>query len=1002
MLHSSQLSAELVSASGARLPLQPSLININEFLPQDLHNLRRAVRTAAKERGFHTFIRNGAVFIKKKKEDTSPAPLSLIPHCYLEHSQAAAMLELEGLRVCHLNVNSLRAHIERVRLFLESHPPFKVIAISETKLCPLIDDDFVSLEGYRLFRRDRNTRGGGVAFFINNCFRVTVLASSSHVWTKRPGFPEYLFCEISCHGVFPVFVAVVYRPPHAPFFQGNDFISSLQGFLQDYSSKVILGDFNADQLPVSYWKTEAPFVDAHDLITATIQAVLPRPSVSKDFTYRDFAALDLDVLLSQLAGSEWSVFDGLSSPDEMTACLGGNLGVAMDAAVPLKTVRESSKRKPWFTDEIIALVVERDRLYRVYKRTHSRQALLIYRTARDHAHREVEVARQLFFQRRLEPPSDPSLIWKELRRLGVVTGDDSRPDFDPDVLNRCFTGVSFDETELSLDGFLNSAELGAIPPAVGFSFRPVTADGVQKAVRHFSTEAKGTDGVPRSVVVAALPILTPHLVMLFNISFARSCFPSECRRSLIIALGKVKNPVSPNDFRLIALLCFLSKVLEKLASQQISGFLAERFILDSLQTGFRPFNGTQTALWKLTDDIRTGIDRRQLTMLLLFDFSKAFVSVCHVLLLRMLLGYGSSASSVRWLASYLGGHSQATLGGASDCSSFCHLNRGVPQGSVLGPLLFLLFINDVGVNVGPGVRHLIYADDLQIYLTFPREELEDATRRMSNAANRAIDWANANRLKLNVAKTKAIIFGFNVFVNDVYSLPDLSVSVGGSAIPFDTSVRSLRVVLDNKLSWKGHVAYVTQRVHSVMYRLRFFRASTTLGLRKHLIQALVFPLIDYCCLVYDGLSGVLATVIQRLINMTVRYIFGARRDEHITPYRLRLRWTTCEVRRTYFLACLTYKILRFGQPVYLADFFVASRAVRPVRGEVTPLMIKPFRTEAMRSSFHVSAAYLGNSIPSAVRDLPTLSSFRQTFHFTSGSSIIYKKYLLTRSPRKKN
>ncbi|XP_015118091.1 uncharacterized protein LOC107041835 [Diachasma alloeum] len=635
--------------------------------------------------------------------------------------------------------------------------------------------------------------------------------------------------------------------------------------------RIIAPRFNADQLSMSNPDaalTEAPFVDDHDLITATIQAVLPRPSVSKDFIYRDFAALDLDVLLSQRSRSDWSVFDGLSSPDEMTACLGGNLGVAMDAAVPLKTVRKSSKRKPWFTDGIIALVAKRDRLYRMYKRTHSRQALLTYRTARDRAHREVEAARQLFFQRRLEPLSDPSLIWKELRRLGVVTGNDSTPDFDPDVLNCCFAGVSFDETEPSLDGFLASAELGAIPPAVGFSFRPVTADKVQKAVRHFSTEAKGTDGVPRSVVVAALPILTPYLVMLFHISFARSCFPSEWRRSLIVALGKVKNPVSPNDFRPIALLCFLSKVLEKLASQQISGFLAERFILDSLQTGSRPFSGMQTALLKLTD-IRTGIDRQQLTMLLLFDFSKAFDCVCHVLPLRKLLGYGFSASSVRWLASYLGGRSQATLGWASGSLSFCHLNRGVPQGFVLGPLLFLLFINDAGVNLGPGVRHLIYADDLQIYLTFPREEIEDAIRRMSNAANRVTDWANANRLKLNVAKTKVIIFGSNVFVNDVYSLPGLSVNVGGSAILFDTSVRSLGVVLDNKLSWKGHVAHVTQRVHSVMYRLRFFKASTTLGLRKHLIQALVFSLIDYCRLVYDGLSGVLATMIQRLINMTL-------------------------------------------------------------------------------------------------------------------------------------
>lgn len=135
-------------------------------------------------------------------------------------------MALEGLRVCHLNVNSLRAHIERVRLFLESQPPFHVIAMSETKLGASVDD-VVTLEGYRLFRRDRNTRGGGVALFINNCFRVKILASSTHIWTAKPGLLEFLFCEIARHGVLPIFVAVVYRPPEAPFPEGSDFLPLL-------------------------------------------------------------------------------------------------------------------------------------------------------------------------------------------------------------------------------------------------------------------------------------------------------------------------------------------------------------------------------------------------------------------------------------------------------------------------------------------------------------------------------------------------------------------------------------------------------------------------------------------------------------------------------------------------------------------------------------------------------------------------------------------------------
>lgn len=196
--------------------------------------------------------------------------------------------------------------------------------------------------------------------------------------------------------------------------------------------------------------------------------------------------------------------------------------------------------------------------------------------------------------------------------------------------------------------------------------------------------------------------------------------------------------------------------------------------------------------------------------------------------------------------------------------------------------------------------------------------------RMSRVANCIMDWAVRNHLTLIVAKTKAIILGTKFYVNDIYSLPNLSVNVGGSLVPFESSVRSLDVVFDNKLTWKKHVDGIAKRVHSVMYRLRFFRASTTFALRKHLVESLVFRLVDYCCLVYGGMCDEFSVRIQRLINMGIRYIFGVRRDDHVTRYREQLCWMSCETRRTYFLAFLTYRILKLGEPGYLAGYFVAS------------------------------------------------------------------------------
>lgn len=133
------------------------------------------------------------------------------------------MLNSECLRVCHLNVNSLRAHIERVRHFLEPRPPFHVIAMSETKFCPLIDDDVGSFEDYRLFRRDRNTRGGGVGLFFSDIFKTKMLATSAVEWIGKPGLPEFIFSELTIPGIFPIFTATIYRPPHSPFLAGRIF-----------------------------------------------------------------------------------------------------------------------------------------------------------------------------------------------------------------------------------------------------------------------------------------------------------------------------------------------------------------------------------------------------------------------------------------------------------------------------------------------------------------------------------------------------------------------------------------------------------------------------------------------------------------------------------------------------------------------------------------------------------------------------------------------------------
>ena len=841
------------------------------------------------------------------------------------------------------------------------------------------------------------------------------------VWNGKPGLPEFLFCEVVPKRASPIFFGVVYRPPYAPFVKGTDLFPSLRDLISNY--KVIFGDFNPDQLyssedaklirsfitenslfsvpfgathhtkssdtwldlclvdaldtVLTYWKTDCPFIAGHDLIMATLDIHIPTPQIS-EYTYRDFKSVDSTALNDYLQTCDWTAFndDDLSLEGGLQ-CIYTNLNAALDVFAPRKVCGFKKGRHPWFTAHHRRLLAESDRLYRRYRRSRLESELYDYRAARDLAHEQIEIARLDFYWHRLSGLTDPALIWKELRHLGVASSPSSdSSNFSAEDLNAHFASVSFDAAAPSLSHFLDALE-GR--DAVGcFDFVEVSPTDVLRAIRRSDSQAVGVDGLPLSFITAAAPSVVGFICRVFNESLSSSTFPDRWKQSVVIALNKVPTPGCLGDFRPISLLCFLSKVLERLVHEQMASFVESRGLLDEFQSGFRPGYSTETAMIKLTDDIRLGRDRRLLTALVLFDFSKAFDSVCHLKLLQKLDNLGFSPRVLKWVASYLGGRSQAvrSSGSLASLTSFRPLNKGVPQGSVLGPLLFILFINDISEGLGSGVRHIVYADDLQVYVQGEFADINSTLHRLSAAAERVSYWAERNGLSVNLSKTKAIVFGTAVLVNRFNDHGLQSLSVGGVDIPFVSSVRSLGIVLDSKLDWKQHVAYICKRANALFYRLNFFRRSTDFRLRKHLAQALLFPLVDYCSLVYCDLSKEQDLIIQRVLNRGVRYVCGVSKFDHVTPHRRNLGWLTALGRRNYFAACMLYRLLNTGIPSYLARFFIIGNRGRPTRGELRTLVVPAFRTESLRKSFHVSTTYLWNSLPAHLLATSSFPTFK--------------------------
>ena len=275
-------------------------------------------------------------------------------------------------------------------------------------------------------------------------------------------------------------------------------------------------------------------------------------------------------------------------------------------------------------------------------------------------------------------------LWTEMRNLGLLPKATSDlHGFSPDVLNKHFAKVSCSSSE-NLQDALTVIEGSSTD---GFSFSSVALYDVVLAVSYFSSQARGEDDIPQSVIAKALPTIGPLLVKIFNSSLHTSTFPEAWKKAQLIRLKKKSASSSHSDFRSIAMLSFLSKVLEELVHEKLLEFLIRKSILDPLQASFRKHHSVSTALFKLTEDIRYGFDRRLITIALLFDFSKASDTISHTTLLRKLCAMDFSRSVFCWIHSYIRDRKQQVVT-KSETSEWVTTNLGVPQGFVLGPLLF--------------------------------------------------------------------------------------------------------------------------------------------------------------------------------------------------------------------------------------------------------------------------------------------------------------------------
>jgi hypothetical protein len=648
---------------------------------------------------------------------------------------------------------------------------------------------------------------------------------------------------------------------------------------------------------------------------------------------------------------------------------------------PERTVHIRRKPCPWFSGEISGLRREKDRARRTYLRTGCQIDLQRYKRLRNGFKTACRKAKLVYYNSLFQQNQPSSSLWKNVRQLGAAPSKQDA--LIPIPLNDLNVFFATPMPPSVFPDFVTSTAIRnnfshSLPPD-RFFFSHVSPDEVSNAISSIVKNGKGIDGIPITFYKKILPVLLPAITHIFNCSLQTGVFPVLWKYSIIYPIPKKPNPSSPQDYRPISMLCSLSKALEKIVHGQVTSYLNSFDFFAKYQSGFRPFHSTATSLLKITDDVRAAMDQKRLSLIVSFDFTKAFDNVPHSLLINKLeTQCNFSASSLSWFSSYLTGRSQAVRGHGGGVSEWMPVSVGVPQGSVLGPLLFSIYINNIALITSYSSYHL-YADDLVLYSHFPLHSFTEAVIRMNADISSLVLWSRAHFLTLNPNKCKCMVMGYRRIYSQInYDLIP-RVHVDGIDLEYGETLQLLGIHLDSTLSWAPQVRNVTGKVFASMHQLKRLRRFLPVPLRITLVQALILPLLDYCSVVYNDLSDELNSKLQRALNYSIRFIFDAKRDDHITPFFTELRWLKLKSRRQYFLLSIMFNLIvkRTG-PQYLFERLTLMADVhsRTTRSHDLFLQIPHHRTSIFNSSFIVSASRSWNALPHHVLSSPSIQIFK--------------------------
>ena len=596
-------------------------------------------------------------------------------------------------------------------------------------------------------------------------------------------------------------------------------------------------------------------------------------------------------------------------------------------------------------NKINELMKDRDFHHRKAVKTNSDHHWTRYRSLRNLVNREIKSAESNYYCNLInDAKGDSGKVWKAVNEASSRNVISLSP--------QCIVTEGVQLTTPSLIAAAMNSHFASIGKSL--------ADKISSVVSIVARLLKyGARAICRSVT------------NLLNLSISSGKFPDVWKCSKVTALFKCGDRSNPTNYRPISILPTLSKIMEKVVHSQFYEFLNSHDLLSSKQFGFRPKYSTATALSNFADEVLLNMEQGNLCGAVFLDLKKAFDTVDHCILLSKLSEIGVSPSSIKWFESYLSNRKQKTSCG-NEISAALPVTVGVPQGSILGPLLFLVYINNLP-NAVKNSEVTLYADDTVLYC-FSKDPrlLED---KLNEDLLMVAYWLRENKLTLNLDKTKSMITGSNRKLGNISTL----LSIFDTDINTVSSLKYLGVVLSTNFTWTDHIEYISIKINKNLGLLRRIKHLLPQQARLLFYNSLVLPMFDYADLVWgDKDNLVLMDELQVLQNKAAKIILDRPLQSSATEALSALKWLDLYRRRNYHRCVHIWKCVN-GYTKHCLDILRCSQIHSYNTRNKDTIRLPKVKRNWGKQRTNYQAMKDWNDLDCDIRNALTLTSFKKKY-----------------------